>query len=240
MHNINPTESPKDFYIMIAVPSTDSWDAQFGMALAALMFHAAQNKLAANVREQKIQFMNKRTSMLSQSRESFLTEAIENGCTHLLMLDSDMVFPADTLHKLIAHDRTFVGANYVRKCIPSLPVTASLEGRLTFTDPHSTGLEEVLHIGLGVALLRLEDVKELPMPRFPMEWSEELQCYSGEDVHFGKLLVEAGIPSYVDHDLSQEVKHIGTFAYDHTVVGEVVWGEPGDEDEEIIHAVGGE
>lgn len=230
----------EDIYILIAIPSTDHWDAQFGMALASLMAKVSHTKLKPNVREQKIQLMNRRTSMLVQSREDAFREGIDMGATHMLMLDSDMIFPEDTLHRLIAHNRTFVGANYVRKCLPSVPVTASIDGRLCFTDPHSTGLEAVMHLGLGVCLLRMdEDVKTLPVPRFPMNWNEELQCYSGEDVHFGKLLREVGIPSYVDHDLSLDVKHVGTLAYDHSLVGEVVWEGDDVDGEEVIHKAGG-
>lgn len=234
-NSIPNIEQPlQDVYVLIAIPSTDNWDAQFGMALASMMAAISRYKLLPNVREQKIELMNRRTSMLCQSREDILREGIAHGCTHILMLDSDMTFPEDTLIRLMRHNRTFVGANYVRKSIPSLPVTASLDGKLCFTDPESTGLEEVLFLALGVCLLRLDDeVKNLKSPIFSFNWDEKLDCYSGEDVQLGRLLREQGVPIYVDHDLSHEVKHIGTFAYDHSVVGEVVW--EGDGADEVIH-----
>lgn len=212
---------PIDVSILIAIPSTESWEAQFGMALAGLMFYLAQVPVLPNVRKQQVSLINRRASMLSQSRESLLDEGFDRGCTHILWLDSDMVFPEDTIHRLMAHNRTFVGANYVRKTIPASPVTAALGGGLTFTDANSTGLEEVLHIGLGVCLLRLEDIKEIKAPRFTMAWDDDLKCYGGEDVFFAKKLREAGVPCYVDHDLSLEVSHVGRFNFDHTVVGDI-------------------
>ena len=42
---------------------------------------------------------------------------------------------------------------------------------------------------------------------------------SGGAAQFSRLLREAGVTTYVDHDLSQQVKHIGTLAYDHSLDG---------------------
>lgn len=224
MHILDDKKTDKeqiDVNIMIAIPSMDTWNCQFGMALAGLMFYLAQVPVLENVRKQRVTMLNRRASMLSQSRESLLQEAIDRECTHMLLLDSDMTFPDDTAHQLFKHNRTYVGANYVRKTIPSSPVTAALGGGLTFTDPDSTGIEEVLHIGMGVALLRLSDVKDIPSPRFTMEWNPELDCYSGEDVFFCGKLAEHGVPVYVDHDLSKQVTHVGSFNFDHGVVGDV-------------------
>lgn len=215
-------KEPVDVKILVAIPSTDNWSAQFGMSLAMMMFHLAQFPVLPNVRKQQVVLLNRRSSMLGQSRDSLFEEAFDHKCTHILWLDSDMRFPDNTIHWLMQHNRTFVGANYVRKTIPSAPVTAAIGGGLTYTDECSTGLEEVLHIGFGVCLMRLEDLKDIPAPRFMQEWNEELHAYSGEDVYFCSLLRERGIPIYVDHDLSQKVQHIGTFNFDHTVVGDII------------------
>ena len=226
MNTSNTDKEPVDIHIMIAIPSTDSWDAQFGMALAGMMFYMAQVPVLPNVRQQKVSMLNRRSSMLSQSRETLLDDAIKRECTHIILLDSDMVFPDDTAHRLFEHNRTYVGANYVRKTIPSTPITAALGGGLVYTDENSTGLQEVLHIGCGVALLRLdEDVLAMKAPRYSMQWVEVLQCYSGEDVFFCSKLAEQGIPVYIDHDLSNAVQHVGTFNYDHSIVGEIAYEE---------------
>lgn len=222
MNTLSTDREQVDVNIVIGIPSIDNWSAEFGMSLAGLMFYLAQVPLDKNVRGQRVQMINRRSSMLSQSRESIFEDALEVKATHILMLDSDMVFPDDTVHRLYGHNRTFVGANYVRKTIPASPVTASLKGGLTFTDEFSTGLEEVLHIGFGVALLRMADVVDIPAPRFNMEWSDELKCYSGEDVFFCQKLADHGVPVYVDHDLSCEVEHVGSFKYNHSVVGEIM------------------
>lgn len=219
--NLQDLDNTVDVKVMVAIPSTDIWPAQFGMALASMMFYLSQTSLARGLRHW-VYLINRRSSMLCQGRESLLEEAIEAGCTHILWLDSDMTFPQDTLHQLFQHNRTFVGANYVRKMIPSAPVACALDGGLCFTDEHMLHLEEVLHIGFGVALLRVTDIQDIPAPHFNMQWDEKLACYSGEDIYFCKQLREQGIPIYVDHALSQQVGHIGSFSYDHKVVGNVV------------------
>ena len=37
---------------------------------------------------------------------------------------------------------------------------------------------------------------------------------TGEDVYFFRKCIKAGLDVWVDHDLSQQVKHIGDFEYD--------------------------
>lgn len=224
-----------DLKIYIAVPSTERWEAQFGMAYGQLMFYIAQFPIAPNVRKQQVTTVNRKSSMLCQSREDLLQEAIDTDCTHILWLDSDMTFPADIVHKLYAHNRTFVGANYVRKMIPSSPVSVGMDGELLFTDELSTGLETALHIGLGACLMRLEDIKDIPAPRFAMEWNEKLGVYSGEDVYLAKKLRHHGIPCYIDHDVSHSVSHVGNLNYDHSLVGEVVAMPEEEEDGNKIH-----
>jgi len=211
--------SKRDYHIQVSIPSGDKWEAEFGNSVASLMYVAAHRRFTDNTGEQRVSLVNVRSSLLPQSREDLLKGAIESGCTHVLFLDSDMKFPKETLHHLLQQNKQVIGANYVRKCIPALPVACGLDKKICFADANKPDLEPVLHTGFGVMLIDLEVMKDIPQPWFQIMWSEELQCYTGEDSYFFNLLHEAGVPVYVDNVLSHEVAHIGPFAYDHQVVG---------------------
>ena len=42
-----------------------------------------------------------------------------------------------------------------------------------------------------------------------------MKAYCGEDVYFCQKLVDAGARLYIDHDLSVQVQHIGSYSYGH-------------------------
>lgn len=47
-----------------------------------------------------------------------------------------------------------------------------------------------------------------------MEWSEDGQGFTTEDVYFyAKAEKELGLHPFVDHDVSRQVAHMGTRAY---------------------------
>ena len=48
-------------------------------------------------------------------RESVAKQALDNNCTHLLFVDSDMWFGPDVINKLLSHDVDIVGARYNKK-----------------------------------------------------------------------------------------------------------------------------
>ena len=53
-----------------------------------------------------------------ENREMIVKDALENNCTHLLFVDSDMKFPQDTLLKLLKHGKDIVGASYNGRTTP--------------------------------------------------------------------------------------------------------------------------
>ena len=161
--------------------------------------------------------------MLSQVRQSLLRATLaKTEATHMLWLDSDMKFPPDTLHRLLLHGKKFVAAQGVTKKIPAEPVAQALDGTRCFSDPEKSGLEEVRHVGLAVALLRvIQGLRVMQPPHFTMDWIEERSAYAGEDVFFcHRLRSELDMKLYVDHDLSREIGHIGTLEYNHSLVGD--------------------
>ena len=208
----------KQFSIMIGVPSGREWCADFGMSLAALVAHAP-SPFKNGDRIVKLRLFNAKGSILSRGRTTLAKQALECGATHLLFLDSDMTFPADTLHRLLAHDRAVVACNCATKMLPSTP-TARMKNENRAGEPlysviDDIGLKRVWRVGTGVMLIRTKLFEQIPQPWFPVEWEPELQDYRGEDWAFCEALDRRDIPIYVDLSLSKQIGHIGDLTYEH-------------------------
>lgn len=208
------------YKIAICVPSNGTWHADFGLSLAALCTRFNSMKLAGAT-SQKLVLFSTLGSMLSQSRETLAGQALAKGCTHILWLDSDMRFPWDTIHRLAAYKEDFVAANCTTKKIPAQPVAQDLDGSILHTDPGSEGLKEVKHVGLAVCLMKTKIITRIDHPWFPMKWLPSANSYTGEDVAFCHALKAEGVKLYIDHTISKQISHIGNFAYNHDVVGDI-------------------
>ena len=80
------------------------------------------------------------------------------------------------------------------------------------------GIEQVTAVGFGVTMIRKEVFEKLKTPWFDAQWSP--RGIIGEDVFFCLKALDEGIPTYVDHDLSKYIGHIGTHEYRWEDVGE--------------------
>jgi hypothetical protein len=77
----------------------------------------------------------------------------------------------------------------------------------------SAGLERVAAIGMGVMMVRAEVFQTMPQPWFHIHFSPDSAVYTGEDIWFCRGSREAGFEVWLDHDLSQHVRHIGNFEF---------------------------
>jgi hypothetical protein len=139
-------------------------------------------------------------TMLDVARDELANIAVRDGATHVLWLDTDMVFPPDALDRLLAHDLPIVGANYRTRQETVKESSACVNGKRMA--PRTEGLEEAVSIGLGLCLMKAEVFHGLAKPWFAM-------IQAGEDAHFFlKLFDQKGVRPVVDHKLSAEVGHV--------------------------------
>ncbi len=211
----------KDLVIAVGVPCTDFWIPQFGLSIAAMCSYFGMKRIAG-YKSQRLHILSSQGSMLPQLRENLVLSAMKNGCSHLLMLDSDMKFPRDVMHQFLAHDRDIVTANCVTKRIPAEPTAVGFSGERIYSDEVKTGLEEVESVGSAVMMIRLSIMQRIPRPWFYQEWQADIQHFAGEDRYFVRKARACGFKTFVDHDLSKKVGHMGLFEYTHDVVGEIV------------------
>lgn len=203
--------------VFIGIPSGSDWKADFGMSLAG-MVAAAAKPLRGGGYIERLQLWNTKGSILSRSRATIAKKALELECSHLLFVDSDMTFPNWTLHQLLSHNKAVVAANCVVKQLPSNPTARqkdeTVPGRLV-DSKHGAGLEKVWRVGTGVMLIKTSVFADVPKPWFPIVYNPETDDDTGEDWGFCEKLEAAGIPIWVDHELSRHVGHIGAYTYTH-------------------------
>lgn len=86
-------------------------------------------------------------SLIPRARNRLAHEFLESDCTHLLFIDSDLIFSAAHVKRLMSHVEPLVGGFYPKKqsgpphwvCNYSLPVP----------EPRTDGLQELVYIGTG-------------------------------------------------------------------------------------------
>lgn len=203
--------------VFVGVPSQETWKADFGMSLVHMVAMVSQ-PLRDGTKIQSCRLWNSRGSILPKLRTTLVKQALQSEATHILFIDSDMVFPAETLHKLLERGKAVIGCNCPVKTIPSSP-TARQEGgdrgMPVYAAPDDFGIEKVWRVGTGIMLVETRVFKQIPEPWFPVEWNEKTGDYTGEDWAFCEKLEAAGIPIYIDRQLSKLIGHVGSFTYEH-------------------------
>lgn len=156
-------------------------------------------------------------TLIASQRETLAEQAIKAGADAILWLDTDMLFPKEAAERLLAHDKEVVGANYSTRRMPlKTTAFASIEDFTSWIPSHDkTGLQACAAMGFGVMLTRTSVFKRLPKPWFTVGYNPAHNVFLGEDIYFCKKASTNGITTFIDHDLSKEVKHIGTFDYGH-------------------------
>ncbi len=210
----------KEARVLLGTPSGSTWQADFGMSLVGLMSYAPTPLQGWG--QLQLGIDNPKGSILSRSRQLIVKRALGMDATHLLFIDSDMVFPPNLLHKLLEWDEQIVACNCATKQLPANP-TARLKddtvaGTPLYTEEESEGLKEVWRVGTGVMLVNMEVFEKIEAPYWEIVWKEEVNDYQGEDWTFCEKLSEAGIPLYVDQGMSRDIGHSGSLVYTHGYV----------------------
>lgn len=204
-------DESKYIKVGICVPSTGTWEVNMAKSLvmAVAKFQAWKN---SGYTVKGFTLLTQQTSMLVASRHQLVLSALKEGCTHIFFVDSDMIFPPETLVQLIQRDKDVVAVNCTTRSFPVEHVAHDLKGE-RLDSRKKYGLQKVQHVGLAVALIRAEVFKRMSPPLFMMEWIPDLQSYCGEDIYFCAKVQHLGYDIYIDHNLSHMVTHRGKFSY---------------------------
>lgn len=156
----------------------------------------------------------------SVSLNEHLTEAANNGCSHIFFMDVDMNFPPWTLHKLMSHNLPIVTGLYHLKSTPYSPIMGWISsdgmavngrGRRWKDDYYPLPKDSLVQIdwcGIGCLLVDMNVFNKIWFPPFRDEWDvEEGNRKKGHDVIFCEEARKAGYKIFAD--TSVDVMHIG-------------------------------
>lgn len=161
-------------------------------------------------------FMESEGSILHLNRERLAQGAIENECTHLLFVDSDMIFPEDALLKLLGRNKDIIGTTCNSRglgvfCGYSPVATHKIEDKEEVIDEKHGELLKCAAVGTGFMLIKTKVFKNLKQPWFFWESNEKGELITGEDVWFCRLARKAGFDIWCD--MSIKMGHIGDYIY---------------------------
>lgn len=133
---------------------------------------------------------------IHNNRDTCVRQAMENNCTHLLFVDSDVMFKEDSINTLIKHAENgidVVAGRYNKKI---LPVQSTVKEDIK-------ELSEVEFVPTGFLLVNMEVYKKIGKPCFSFSKDAE-----SEDYYFCMRAKEMGYKIYCDPTI--EIAHLGT------------------------------
>jgi glycosyltransferase involved in cell wall biosynthesis len=181
------------------------------MVHADFMFsvlHLVQNARAAGYR---ISMVNSKFSIITEARNLCVLAALDAKADWIVFLDSDMVFPPDTIKRLMAHGQPIVGGTYPRKNWPLGFIGTRLDGaEFSLAD---RGLVKAARLPTGCLLIRASVFSALKKPYFRCGYNETAGMVLGEDYWFSDRVRELDFPIWCDMDLAREIEHIGSHRF---------------------------
>lgn len=148
-------------------------------------------------------------------RNSIVEQALQSGCTHLIMFDTDQIIPSDTITKLLAHDLPVASAPVFRRYPPFDSLMYRGEpGKYELVPDEEVeigGLVEVDATGTGCIMYKTEVFLKIDAPWFEFSIGKDGKPI-GEDIGFCIKLKEAGYKIFVDTSI--HIGHVGSLSVD--------------------------
>jgi hypothetical protein len=152
---------------------------------------------------------------IAENRNTLAAKACQNKCTHLLMIDDDMIFPEETLLRLLAHDKDMVAINYHPRQFGDGYMIWKKGDKEKARTPESSlpfSLFECEGVGFGTVLIKTELFYKVERPWFDWEVYETGMVKTGEDFYFCRKAIEAGFSIWCDPTI-KPTGHIGKFTF---------------------------
>lgn len=181
--------------VLLGTPSGDYMATVTASGIAALV--AAKNLLWANMVG----------TYVERNQNLIVDYAFEQGCSHIMFIDCDMIFPPTILDRLLSHKRDIVGCTYRTRQAPYEFASVGLDGQ--HSTGQETGVREVLFIPSGMMLVRRKVFEITKFPWFYNVYGEKSEDFVGNDVNFCMDARDAGLHVYCDFFASRDIKHFG-------------------------------
>lgn len=142
-------------------------------------------------------------------RNDLVEKALSLRATHLIMMDTDQIYPVNTIPKLLSHKLPVVGCMVHRRYPPFDPIMLrGKPGEYYGVEEFTPGeLVEVDATGAGCLLFDMQVFRKMPAPWFKFRRLDTGEGI-GEDIGFCLDLRAAGYRIFVDTSL--ECGHLTT------------------------------
>lgn len=149
-------------------------------------------------------------TLIANQRHELVKAAQEWGATHVMFIDSDIVFRPSHVIELINFDEPIVGAAYSKRLEPVIPTAwHSIDDWNTYVNLHeqTDSHIKVEAMALGFCLIRIDVFDALDLPWFILGFQNGQ--YTGEDIEFFRKCKQYNIPVWLDVKISFEIGHLG-------------------------------
>ena len=149
-------------------------------------------------------------------RNDIVEKALEIEATHLIMLDTDMVYHPKTITRLLAHNLPIVGGLCFRRYPPfdsimlKIVEEDGIKGYDSIDDWEDGELVEVDATGGGCLMFDMEVFRALSYPWFKFRTDASTGATIGEDVGFCQDCKAVGYRIFVDTSIPSD--HLTTLA----------------------------
>jgi FkbM family methyltransferase len=154
---------------------------------------------------------------------NLIADWVVRGYDYLFSVDSDIAFAADTLKRLLAHDRDMVSGLYIQRK-PGQHILEVYEhnaqggvSNIPYGKIKGRGLVEIASCGFGCVLVKAEVMRAIPYPHFKYHSAIDHSNTISEDVDFCRKALARGFKIWADTGI--QCRHIGsnTFQVDNTI-----------------------
>jgi len=192
--------------VLIGLPNTGNYDDMTGQSPFKSFIKLALF-IASNIESTKWEIRTVPRMVTHEARNALAKMAVQEGFTHLMMIDSDHIFDKDIIHTLLLYNKDIVGVRAYRRAAPHYPCifvkdkTQKETDAMTFVDAANMGLMVTDAVGFGAVLIKTEVLKKMTYPYFYF-------TKTGEDFNFCRDARELGYKIHVDTDI--EIGHVTT------------------------------
>ena len=149
-------------------------------------------------------------TLIANQRHELVLSAKEWNATHILFIDSDIVFSPNHVLNLLDFDEDIVGAAYSKRVEPIIPTAwHKIDDWDSYikVEEQTESHVKVEAMALGFCLIKISVFDRLDLPWFQLGFFENQ--YTGEDIEFFRKCNIAGIPIWLDVLTTCELSHIG-------------------------------
>lgn len=149
-------------------------------------------------------------TLIANQRHELVKAAQAWEATHVLFIDSDIVFRPNHVIDLLNFDESIVGAAYSKRIEP---VVSTAWHKIEDWSTHVKLQEQtnshiqVEAMALGFCLIELSVFDKLDLPWFILGFKDGQ--YTGEDIEFFRNCKNNNIPVWLDVKTSLEIGHLG-------------------------------